>query len=396
MSDKKARILVIDDDPNLLKMMELLLDKANYGFQVAHNGVEGLSVAQSFDPDLIVLDMAMPFMKGTEVCRRLRAESQTSRTPIIIMSNLERVEDKLAGFQAGADDYVTKPVNPKELLARINALLVRSRFTRAELARTIAVTGAKGGVGVTTVVANLAAALTQREQTVLIVELHAGYGALRHHFNAPPEPNLGRLLDMDADAVMRPDVERRLMRHESGIRLLLAPERTSEHPLTPEHVGSILKALERSADYVILDLPPTMDVATRRALDFADRILFVTEPESLSALCARTRLYTYADWNLGQPVSTVAVSRTSSGTSFTRIELENELGLGQSPEDEGGWREEMAATGVIAMIPPMPEAFQDAVRAGVPLVRMEPAARSARALDELAEKIVNALAMMDS
>ena len=393
---KKPCILVIDDDANLLKVIGVLLERANYTFQAATNGVEGLSLAESMKPDLVVLDVAMPFMKGTEVCQRLREQAHTSRMPIIMMSNLERIEDKLAGFEAGADDYVTKPVNPKELLARINALLVRSQYGTPQSARTIAIVGAKGGVGVTSLAVNFAAALVQREYSVTLAELRSGHGEIRFHLNLPAEPNLGRLLETDAVSLSRSDVDRCVHRHVSGLRVLLAPEQVAEHLLTPEHMAAIVDALELGSDFLILDLPSLLDGAVASALRAADVILLVTEPESLSAISARMQLRTLKTWQLDSRVSTVAVARVPSGTTMTRLELENELTMGRL-ERQAGWNEgAIMSVSVIAVIPPEPEAFQEAVRQGVPMVRMEPSARSSRAMAELAEKIATELSVAEA
>jgi len=395
-SPKKARILVIDDDANLLRVMGVLLERANYSYHTASNGVEGLAVAESMKPDLIVLDVAMPFMKGTEVCRRLREKTATRRVPIIMMSNLERVEDKLAGFQAGADDYVTKPVNPRELLARINALLVRSRQGAPQAAQTIAIVGAKGGVGVTSLAVNMAAALVQRDYSVTLAELRTGRGELRLHLRLPTEPSLAKLLAMEAKSIGRTDVERFVQYHESGLRVLLAPELVSEHALSEEHMATIVGALALGSDFLILDLPHLLDGPMRKALDAAGVILLVTEPEVLSATCARMQLRALGAWEIDNRVSVVAVARVPSGTTMTRLELENEISMGRLERERGSEEGPIMSVGVIAMIPPEPETFQASVQQGVPIVRMEPSARSSRAMAELAEKIATSLTMPEA
>lgn len=392
-SGKKAQILVIDDDTNLLRVMGVLLERSDYGFHSATNGVEGLALAESVRPDLIVLDMAMPFMKGTEVCRRLREQAHTSRIPVLMMSNLERIEDKLAGFEAGADDYVTKPVNPKELLARINALLVRSLYRTPQSAVTIAVIGAKGGVGVTSVAVNMAAALVQQEHTVTLAELHSGRGELRLHLNLAAAPNLGKLLALEPQSIVRADVERFIQVHQSGLRTFLAPEVVGEYPMTSQHVAAMIEALEPGSDYLILDLPPLLDGPTRKALQVSDVILLVTEPEALSALGARMLLRALKALQVDDRVLVVGVARVPSGTSMTRLELENELSLGHLERQDESEERYAASVGVTAMIPPEPEAFQESVRQGVPMVSMEPSARSSRAMAELAEKLATSLSM---
>lgn len=394
-SAKKARILVIDDDANLLRVMGVLLERANYAFHAATNGVEGLAVAERVKPDLVVLDMAMPFMKGTEVCRRLREQPGTSRLPILMMSNLERIEDKLAGFQAGADDYVTKPVNPKELLARINALLVRSQYRAPETAKTIAVVGAKGGVGATSVAVNIALALVQQEYAVALAEMRGGNGELRFHLNLPPEPHLGPLLALDAEAIARSDVDRFVQQHDSGPRLLLAPEFPADQALTPEHVSAVLSALTTGIDFLVLDLPNELDEAMREALARADVILLVTEPEALSSLAARRQLRLLKSWKLDGRVSVLAVARVPSGTTMTRLELENELSMGRLERRQGAEEPAILSVGVMMVVPPEPEMFQESIRKGIPVVRMEPSARASQALSELAERLATSLLMPD-
>lgn len=394
-SAKKARILVVDDDANLLRVMGVLLERANYAYHAATNGVEGLALAERVKPDLVVLDMAMPFMKGTEVCRRLREQPGTSRLPILMMSNLERIEDKLAGFQAGADDYVTKPVNPKELLARINALLVRSQYRAPETAKTIAVIGAKGGVGVTSVAVNLALALAQQEYAVALAEVRGGNGELRFHLNLPPEPHLGPLLALDAESIARSDVERFVQHQESGPRLLLAPDHAADHVLSPEHVSAVLDALTTGVDFLVLDLPNLLDDAMREALTQADVILLVTEPEALSALAARRQLRLLKTWKMDSRVSVLAVARVPSGTTMTRLELENELSMGRLERRPGAEEPAILSVGVMMVVPPEPEMFQESIRQGIPAVRMEPSARSSQALAELAQRLANSLLLPD-
>lgn len=121
----KPRVLIVDDDPATLRMIEYIFDRADYEVYLAATGPEALSKADEAKPDLVILDVMMPDVTGLEVCQRLRAQPALARLPIIMLSAKDQLEDKVNGFQAGADDYVAKPVEPQELLARAKALLHR-------------------------------------------------------------------------------------------------------------------------------------------------------------------------------------------------------------------------------------------------------------------------------
>ncbi|MFH1639431.1 MAG: response regulator transcription factor [Chloroflexota bacterium] len=116
------RILIVDDDAKTVELVKLYLTRDGYKVLTAYDGVEALSLARESRPDLIVLDLMLPGMDGLEICRTLRGESDV---PIIMLTARTTDEDKLAGLNLGADDYVTKPFSPKELAARVRAILRR-------------------------------------------------------------------------------------------------------------------------------------------------------------------------------------------------------------------------------------------------------------------------------
>ncbi|MFZ1239038.1 MAG: response regulator transcription factor [Anaerolineae bacterium] len=116
-------ILVVDDDKKIVQLVSLYLRKEGYRVLPAFDGQEALEIARSQQPDLIVLDLFLPELDGTDVCRLLRADS---RVPIIMLTARATDEDKLLGLDLGADDYLTKPFNPRELVARVRAVLRRT------------------------------------------------------------------------------------------------------------------------------------------------------------------------------------------------------------------------------------------------------------------------------
>jgi two-component system alkaline phosphatase synthesis response regulator PhoP len=119
----RRRILVVDDDRNIVQLVRMYLEKDGYQVAVGYEGEEALSLVRTFKPDLIVLDLMLPNVDGLEVCKRIRWESDV---PIIMLTARTTETDKLFGLDLGADDYVTKPFSPRELLARIRAVLRRA------------------------------------------------------------------------------------------------------------------------------------------------------------------------------------------------------------------------------------------------------------------------------
>ena len=122
-----ANILIADDEPNQLELMSFNLSNAGYSIIKATNGKEAIELIENHSPDLIILDWMMPKMSGIEVCRTLRSRSETKQIPIIILSARSEDSDKSLGLDTGADDYISKPFSPKELISRVKALLRRAR-----------------------------------------------------------------------------------------------------------------------------------------------------------------------------------------------------------------------------------------------------------------------------
>ena len=122
-------VLVVEDDRNIAELLQMYLEKEGYTVTVAADGGQGLSKFRSNKPDLVLLDVMMPVMDGWAVCRAIRAESTT---PVIMLTAKGETDDKVAGLKQGADDYITKPFEMKEVLARIEAVLRRTSGVTAE------------------------------------------------------------------------------------------------------------------------------------------------------------------------------------------------------------------------------------------------------------------------
>ena len=116
-------VLIVEDDRNIAELLQMYLEKEGYAVSVAWDGGQGLSKFRSIKPDLVLLDVMMPVMDGLAVCKAIRAEGNT---PVIMLTAKSETDDKIAGLKYGADDYITKPFEMREVLARIEAVLRRS------------------------------------------------------------------------------------------------------------------------------------------------------------------------------------------------------------------------------------------------------------------------------
>ena len=126
----KQKILIVDDDENIAELISLYLTKECFETKIVYNGEDALREHDSWHPSLVLLDLMLPGMDGYQVCREIRAKSQT---PIIMLSAKGEVFDKVLGLELGADDYVMKPFDSKEMVARVRAVLRRTQVPKPEV-----------------------------------------------------------------------------------------------------------------------------------------------------------------------------------------------------------------------------------------------------------------------
>jgi two-component system alkaline phosphatase synthesis response regulator PhoP len=126
MSTAKQKILIVDDEPDILELIEYNLKKEGYQVFLAKDGYEGINVAKKVQPDLIILDIMMPRMDGIEACRLMRAIPDFKNTFMVFLTARSEEYSEIAGFNVGADDYIAKPIKPRALVSRINAILRRN------------------------------------------------------------------------------------------------------------------------------------------------------------------------------------------------------------------------------------------------------------------------------
>jgi pilus assembly protein CpaE len=357
-----SRILVIDDNIVNLKMASTILKQAGYEVLTAQSGPEALRQADHIQPDLIIVDLMMPDMDGYEVCRRLRSKPRLANLPIMMLTAAETLEEKVKGYEAGADDYMVKPFQPLEFQARVKSLLRRSIASTPTIAsrpvsRTLALFSLRGGVGVSTLAINLAISLAQIWQfpTVLVdMNLTCGHDAML--LNLPLRNTWADLGNLPPAELERDLVERALLSHPSGLRVLAAPPQPQqEEKITGEHVAQVITWLKEQYYYLVLDLPHDFRDTTLAGLDTADQIAAVMTPELASVYATSHALNTFEE---------LGYSRESVHLILNQIFLHN--GLARSDI------EAVLKHTTDTIIPFGPDPLISAINTGVPLVIKSP------------------------
>lgn len=371
------KILIVDDDIETLRLVGLMLQRQGFQIVAANNGTQAMAMARNENPDLIVLDVMMPDLDGYEVVRQLRKEKETSSVPIIMFTAKSQVEDKVAGLEAGADDYLTKPVHPAELVAKIKALLSRGKTRVAvEQGYVIGVIGARGGLGVSTMTLNTALAYHRIAKVdVIAAELRPSQGIWGIELGFPESEGLGDLLRLKTSEINSSQVEKVLMRTAQGIRILMAGNRIKDNALMPneDQLVAAVKQLPLLAPVTFLDIGTSYLPAFERIANLCDEIILIVEPQPLTV--QRTRI-------LANELNLFGFSKNKYLTlvQVNRIRADIQLNSAQITES--------LKINVTNMIPPVPELSYQAALHSVPLIDVQPEGLVAQQINRLAESII--------
>lgn len=376
------KILVVDDDFDSLNLISVMLQRQGYAVIAANAGGPAIQKAITEQPNLIILDVMMPDMDGYEVCRRLRAESSTATIPIIMFTAKSLMDDKVAGFEAGADDYLTKPTHPMELSSRVKAVLERVQLqptspSSAPAARSSGLSmgflGVKGGVGTSTLAANVGALLAKEAETVL-ADLRPGQGTLALAMGFPRAQGLAQIMSRPAEEITPHLVEENSVVHNTGLRLILSSIRPPEAQLkiTPEAVFALLNAMKTMATYRLLDLGCGLNRLTVKLLRELDHLTLLVEPNPVTLDLARELMRELSTLQIAsRRISLVVYNRSSSNLQVPWQDIEQLL------DHE-----------VTAIISPAPELAFQAGESGIPMVHYQPNAVVTGQFTKLAEEYV--------
>ncbi len=377
-----AKILIVEDDLESLKLIGLILQSRGYQIIAAQSGAQALQKAFSESPDLVLLDVMMPGMDGYEVARRLRADKRTAAIPIVMLTARGQITDKVAGFEAGADEYLVKPVHPAELVTRIEALLARSArlgpSVRAPRGKSIGFLGCKGGVGTSTLAINLSISLIRGPASgkrVVLLDAHTGSSSLALQMGLRPQQGLQVLAGRAPRTLTADVILTHADRHVTGVLVLggLPNPRGTVPSFTPAHIEAVIRSLADEVDYVLVDMGTGVDAANQALLRILDYVMIVVEPHRISLLLTQALL--------------AALDALEVGRHRQGIVMVNRAPASTTPSKD--MVEEFLQREIVVVIPPAPElAFQSAER-GIPIVMMQPESLVAIQFHHLAQHIAS-------
>ncbi len=375
------KILIIDDDLDTLRLVGLMLQRQGYQISAATNGQQGLEKAFEEDPDLILLDVMMPDMDGYEVTRRLRQNPSTLETPILMFTAKTQLDDKVTGFEVGANDYLTKPTHPSELQARVKTLLARvgEKRTSASSAQDenhgylIGVLGARGGLGTTTMAVNIGAGLQSRTKSeVIVAEMLPGQGTLALDVGVTSSTGLVDLLSINKlSEIDRDRVREALVQHGSGLKLLLASDRPRDMHLINQiaNYEAVVRRLAALARFVVLDLGVGIQPFAEKIIPLCDEVFIVLEGVPNTIIHTKALIDDIAALGIAKKnIKVVLNNRIRSDTQLPSSQVQAKL------EHE-----------ILSTLTPAPELFVQATRVQTPAILCQPDSLTARQITKLVD-----------
>lgn len=375
------KILVVDDEIDTLRLVGLMLERQGYEIAAAKSGVQALKTIQTEKPDLILLDVVMPDMDGFEVAKRLREDDEFYDIPIVMFTAKAQVDDKITGLESGADVYLTKPTQPRELFTQIKVLLDRSKKVKTtplpkdgKRGFSIGIIAAKGGLGVSTTVINLGVSLHRAtNQKTLVVDLQPGRGDISWELGFTAQVGISDLIEIQPSLITNEIIDDHVVIHNSGIHLLLASQspKEADQIYQSDAFREIINRLPYLARWVISDLGSILLPTTQTATKLCDILLVVISPEPLVVQQTAALLGDLMSIGIEeQRLVPILVNRFESSPPLTLQQVENQLGYPIS-----------------AVLTPATELAQQASMSNNPMVIQQPNSVTTKQYMKLTEMI---------
>jgi len=329
------RVLLIDDEPFYFKLIRGALKEAEYDLEYAKSGSEGLAKIPSYEPEMLIVDLKLPQMDGFEILQRLRRDPKFSHTPVIVITAKDELSEKLKAFELGADDYLVKPFQPEELVARMGLLgrrgramqMARKDATEKKISTLLTVHSLRGGLGCSSLVVNLGLAFYKLwgKQTLLVDGvLTAGQVALM--LNAKPKATWENLVGVELENLDEIVVGDMMCLDKSGIRYIASPRYPiAADTFTNESLQLLMERFRSSNDFILVDASHDFSDLTIQMLSMSSSILLVMAPEMASLRTTMSAIEIYD--RLGIPPENVKIvlNNNSSNPAIKQAQLEKVL-----------------------------------------------------------------------
>lgn len=328
------RVLLIDDEQFYFKLIRKMLKEADYTLEYAQSGNEGLAKISTFEPELIIVDLKLPEMDGFQILERLKRDPKFSLIPVIVITVKDELSEKLKAFEMGADDYLVKPFQPEELVARMGILARRGKVMQAAQqhetknnATMLTIHSLRGGLGCSSIAINLGLAFHKLwgKKTLLVDGvLTAGQVALM--LDSKPNATWENLVGIDAEHIDDAVASEMMCNHKSGIRYIASPR----YPIAADTFGNeqlnvFVEKLKSSNDFIIIDTPHDFSDMTIHLLSMSSSILLLMAPEMASLRTTMSAIEIYD--RLGVPPEKVQIilNNISSNPAIKQAQLEKVL-----------------------------------------------------------------------
>lgn len=329
------RVLLIDDEQFYFKLLRGALKEAEYNLEYAKSANEGLAKISSFEPEMLIVDLKMPEMDGFEIVKRLRRDPKFSHTPVIVITSADELSEKLKAFELGADDYLVKPFQPEELVARMGLLARRGRAMQMAQKETkdkktstvLAVHSLRGGLGCSSLVVNLGLAFFKLwgKQTLLVDGvLTAGQVALM--LNAKPNATWENIVGIEPENMDEVVVAEMMCLDKTGIRYVASPRYPiAADTFTNEALQLLMERLKSSNEFIIADTSHDFSDLTIQMLSMSNNILLVMAPEMASLRTTMSALEIYDRLGIAPENVKIVLNNNSSNPAIKQAQLEKVL-----------------------------------------------------------------------
>lgn len=331
------RVLLIDDEPFYYKLLNRPMKDAGHEFDYCKTGKEGLAKISATKPEVIIVDLRLPDISGHDILERLRRDSEFSNIPVIVITAKNELGDKLKAFELGADDYLIKPFQPEELVARMRILARRGRAMRIvsqmeksdeKLTTIIAIHSLRGGVGTTSISVNLALALKQvwSKETLLIDAVFSA-GQVAMMLNTKPRFSWEDFADIELKNIDEELIGNVSSKHPSGLSFVAAPRSPiAIDTFSDDFWKVVLSKMAKQYEFIVIDTAHDFTDITIQMLNFANNLVLVVAPEMSSLRAAMNALDIYDKLGFPPEKIKLLLNSNSSIIGIRQAQIEKVLG----------------------------------------------------------------------